>query len=296
MIRMQIQQAYSQYTAAECKVAAFVLSAPQETTGMTAAELARRAGVSPSAVIRFCKTLKLSGFSELKILLARELGGSHEEVELPAFEQSDGMQGVVKKVFHSGMQTLKNTVDMLDYEKLEQMAAALAGAQRIFLFGVGTSSVVAADAQYRLAQYGLSVTCCTDILFMNVAAVNLREGDVALAISHSGRTKAVVDAMRRAHRAGARTLAITSFSLSPLFQESDIALSVFADEVNYPVEAVSARLAHVCLLDSLAMVLATQYFDRFADHIAARNIILREIRYESERGLSVGQKSDSDLH
>ena len=160
------------------------------------------------------------------------------------------------------------------------MASTLSSAKRIFIFGVGTSSVVAADAQYRLSQFGLNAQCCTDILFMNVSAVNLSSEDAVLCISHSGRTKAVINAMRHARKSGAKTLSITSFPDSILYRESQIALSVFADEINYPVEAVSARVAHICLIDALAMVLATKNPQGFAEHIAARNQILREIRYE----------------
>ena len=55
--------------------------------------------------------------------------------------------------------------------------------------------------------------------------------------------------------------------------------TVFADEVTYPVEAVSARVAHICLVDSLAMLLAAHNYDSFADHIKSRNDVLEGIRY-----------------
>ena len=74
-------------------------------------------------------------------------------------------------------------------------------------------------------------------------------------------------------------IAITSFTDSLLYQESDVAATVFADEVTYPVEAVSARVAHICLVDSLAMLLAAHNYDSFVDHIKSRNDVLEGIRY-----------------
>jgi len=282
MILSQIQNTLGSLTEAESRVAALVLASPRMIPGITAAQAAEKSGVAPSAVIRFCKAMGLKGFSELKILLSRELGAAEASQEVPNVEEGEGTEPVVRRVFASGMQTLKKTVDMLDFERVEAMAQALSQARRIYLFGVGTSSVVAADAQYRFAQLGLSAACCTDILFMNVTAVNLGKEDAVLCISHSGRTKAVVDAMRHARDAGATTLSITSFQDSPLFRESQIALSVFDDEEHYPVEAVSARVAHICLIDALTMVLATRKADTYADHITARNKILREIRYDKK--------------
>ena len=279
MITLQIQECFGKLTPAERKIAAWILANPQQVTTMTVSQLAGQCGSAPSAVIRFCKSVQVGGFSNLKLALAAELGSTQQKTQLPAFTEGDGTENVVRKVFCSGIQTLNDTLELLDYETIGAMADSLAQAKRIFVFGIGTSSVIAADAQYRLSQMGIWATACTDILLMNVTASNLQQGDVVLAISHSGRTRAVVDAVRRAKACGAKILAITSFSDSPLYRESDLASFVYADEANYPVEAVSARVAHTCLIDALAMVIATRDFETYADHIKARNIILDEIRY-----------------
>ena len=281
MITSQIKRLYCNLTSAERKVATHVIESPHEVTGLTVHQLAEKCDVASSAVIRFCKSVQLSGFSELKIELARELGSKKEEQKntLPSVEPESGTEGVVRKVFSAGMQTLQDTLDMLDFSKVEKMSELLVRAKHIFLFGIGTSSTVVTDAQYRLSQLGLWATACTDILLMGVTAANLDEGDVVLAISHSGRTKAVVDAVRLAKKKGATVMAITSFKDSILYEESDVAATVFADEVTYPVEAVSARVAHICLVDSLAMLLATHNYDSFADHIKSRNDVLEGIRY-----------------
>ena len=281
MITSQIKRLYCNLTSAERKVATYIIESPQEVTGLTVHQLAEKCEVASSAVIRFCKSIQLQGFAELKIELARELGSNREEKKsaVPSVEHESGTEGVVRKVFGAGMQTLQDTLDMLDFSKVKQMSEVLVRARHIFLFGIGTSSTVVTDAQYRLSQLGLWATACTDILLMGVTAANLEEGDVVLAISHSGRTKAVVDAVRMAKKKGATVISITSFTDSILYKESDLAATVFADEVTYPVEAVSARVAHICLVDSLAMLLATHNYDSFADHIKSRNDILEGIRY-----------------
>jgi len=281
MLIARIHNRYNDLTDAEQKVAAFILSAPQQIPGMTVHAVAEKCAVASSAVIRFCKSIDLTGFSQLKILLALETN-PQEEAQMPALQAEDDTATVFRKVFRSGARTLQDTIDMMDMNSAAKMVEILSRARRICIFGVGTSSVIATDAQYRFSQLGLNASACTDILFMNVTAVNLGPEDVVLCISHSGRTKAVVDALRHAKEAGAATLAITSFSDSLLYRESDVALCAYADEVNYPVEAVSARVAHICLIDALMMALATRKYENFADHISARNKILREIRYEQK--------------
>jgi DNA-binding MurR/RpiR family transcriptional regulator len=278
MVTERIHKHYYILTAAERKVADFILLAPYKVINMTVNTLSSKAKVAPSAVIRFCKTVGFGGFLELKIALVQESAAFKEDTAMPAFNKGAEVKTTVHKVFETGIKTLRDTESIVDFKKIEKMTVALRKAKRIFIFAVGTSSIVATDFQYRLSQLGFWATAYTDVLFMNVTAVNLTPDDVVLAISHSGRTKAVVDAARHAKKAGATTIAVTSFSDSMLYRESDIAVSVFADEINYPVEAVSARLAHICLLDAVTMALATG-IEEFPSRIKARNKILNEIRY-----------------
>lgn len=280
MVLAQIHNRFSRLAEAERRIASAVLAAPERATQMTAKELAQSCSSSPAAVIRFCKSLGFSGFSAFKIALAQDLGRPLPPTEdLPAFERSDSPRTVFSKVFASGIRTLRDTLEMIDFAQVESIARLFLGAGRIYIFGVGTSSVIAIDAQYRFMQLGLDASACTDVLFMNVAAINMQPGDVALCISHSGRTKAVVDAMRHARQAGAAAVAITSFADSLLSRESDHCICAYADEKNYPVEAVSARMAHMCVIDALMMTFATMRYDSFCDHIASRNAVLRDIRY-----------------
>lgn len=275
-----IHNQYARLTETEKRIADCVLREPSAVPHMTAQKLAEAAGCVPSAVIRFCRSMGCEGFSAFKIALASELGSRAHTEPLAAFARDDSAEMVFRKVFQSGVQTLQDTLKMLDFTCIEEIAALLSEAERVFIFGVGTSSVIAIDAQYRLSQLGISAVSCTDVLFMNVTAVNTRRGDVVLAISHSGMTRAVVDAVRHAKSCGAATVAITSFGDSLLARECDRAVTVFADEKNYPVEAVSARVAHICLIDAFMMTLATMHYDGLSAHIEGRNRILGEIRYQ----------------
>lgn len=278
----EIHNCYDRLTDVEKKVAAAVLTAPQDAIKMTVKELAERSGTVPSAVVRFCKSIGAKGFSNFKICLSAELGGKASVNGLLPVSDGDAPQQVFKKVFASGINTLQDTLSMIDFSQAEKVVQLLQQANRVVFFGVGTSSVIATDAQYRFAQLGIATSSCTDILFMNVTAANLQAGDVAVCISHSGSTRATVDAMRRAKKSGADTIAISSFAHSRLATESDYYLIAFSDDKNYPVEAVSARIAHICILDALMMSIASQNYETLQKHIAERNEVLKEIRYTSK--------------
>ena len=280
MILPQIHNMYHNLTTAEKRIANYILEHPTDVLNMTINVLAEHCNTAPSAVNRFCKAIQVDSFSKLKILLAQEVGKQSKQELLPAFSQEDDEKLVFKKVFRSGMKALEDTLSILKFDEIDTICKKMCNAKRIFVFGVGTSSVIATDAAYRISQVGIPAYAYTDILFMNVSASNMQEGDLAIGISHSGRTKPVVDAMRQARAMGAETIAITSYSASILSLESDYSIIVYPDEENYPVEAVSARVAHLCVVDALMMTLATMKHDDFATHIASRNKALEEMRYK----------------
>lgn len=279
MVLAKIHNLYKNLTTAEQKIASYIFANSHEVPYMTVKELAAKSNVAQSAVIRFCKDIGINGFQELKIALARELSMDQKTEKMPAFHQNDNTENVFKNVFTSGINALSDTLSMIDFSKAERIAKMFLSAERIFIFGVGTSSPVALDASYRFAQLGLSAHAYTDVLFMNVMACNMTKNDVAFCISHGGRTKIVVEAMRHAKDAGAKTVALTSFEASPLYKESDMGICVYADEENYPVEAVSARIAHMCVVDAFMMTIGTMKYGSVEKYISVRNKILDEIRY-----------------
>ena len=276
----EIHNRYDQLTDTERKIADTVLIAPQDAVKMTVKELAQRSGTVPSAVVRFCKSIGAKGFSDFKICLSAELGGKASAASMLPVSDGDAPQQVFEKVFASGINTLQDTLSMIDFSQAETIVRLLQQATRVVFFGVGTSSVIATDAQYRFAQLGIATSACTDILFMSVTAANLKAGDIAVCISHSGNTKATVNAMRRAKKAGAATVSVSSFAHSRLAKESDYKLIAFSDDKNYPVEAVSARIAHICILDALMMSLASKNYETLQKHIGERNEVLEEMRYK----------------
>lgn len=279
MLLAKINNKYHLLTETEKKVASYILEHPVQVTTLTSKELAAHCDTVPSAVIRFCKSIEVSGFAELKLILARETAEKEKTETLPAFHKEDDNETIFRKVFSSGIRTLKDSLAMLDFDTINKVVTILGSARNVYIFGIGTSSTVALDAGYRFSQFGIPAHACTDQLFMNVIAGNMNSDDVAFCISHSGQTKAVVNALRRSKEAGATTISLTSFADSLLSKESDYSLSVYADEINYPVEAVSARVAHICVIDALMMALGTRQGKDFEKHISVRNEVLKDIRY-----------------
>ena len=145
---------------------------------------------------------------------------------------------------------------------VEVAARLLTEARRIDIYGVGYSSFTAHDAKLKLARLGLVVDAFGDAHLQAMAAATLNKGDAAIGISHSGSTRDVVDALATARKAGATTIAVTNFSPSPITRAADVVLLTAAPESAFGGEVLASRIAQLCVVDVLSVMVATTLGER----------------------------------
>jgi len=236
---------------AERRVASYILENAEEALAQSIGEVAAGAGVSEATVVRFCRSVKFLGFADLKIGLARELvtplaSALHEDVT-----EKDDPATMARKVFGANIDTLNDTLDVLDPDAVAHAAAMIDSAGKTLVIGVGTSAPIAMDAYVKLMRLGLPVSAQTDAHLMMMESALLGKGDIVLAVSHSGATKDPVEAVAVAKKAGARSIAITNNLLSPLAKASNIALITASKETRFRTEALASRIAQASIVDLL---------------------------------------------
>ena len=274
-----IKSEYSRLTSKEKQLADFILKNFESVISMSTSELAEKAGVAKSAVIRFCQTLNFSGYSEFKLMLSRELVRNEQFDFTPYISESDDSADIFKKIFSSNIKTLYDTSKGLDTDLFKKAVNALKDAKHIYVCGVGTSAGIAADFQYRLTEVGRYAFYFTDVVSIKVSSMNIKQDDVVIGISNSGRTRPTVDALKYAKEKGIKTISVTSYPNSEIVKYSDIPLVIKTDEIQYPIEAISAHIAHISLLDSLAVSLSASTYNDAADRSAQNHDLIEELRY-----------------
>jgi len=262
----------------EKKIADYLLKHPEIIINMTVAEISEELQVAHSSIVRFCQKIGFDGFSQLKINLARNLK-KPEELIGEDIDRSDDPFTITNKVFSSSIRALKDTIKMLDRTELARAADALLNAKRIEFYGVGTSAPIATDAYYRFMRIGLPAYTATDPHVMRISANMLDAGCVAVGVSHTGRTRDTVSAIRIAKDKSAKTICITSFTGSPIFELSDIKLVTSTAETKIMKEAVSSRIAQIALIDGLYACIALRKYDKTLENIGNMAEILNEMRY-----------------
>lgn len=249
---------------AEQRVAKVVLDDPSSVARRSITEVALAAKTSETTVTRFCKAIGVGGYPQLRIALAadtartearssRDLGGD--------ITADDDLASVVSKVGFADARAVEETAEQLDIAELTRVTELIAAAGRVDVYGVGASAFVAADLQQKMHRIGRVCFAWSDTHIMLTSAAVLGEGDVAVAISHSGATTDTVEALRVAREHGATTVAVTNFPRSPITSVADHVLTTAARETTFRSGATASRIAQLTVIDCLFIGVAQQHLD-----------------------------------
>ncbi|BCQ35391.1 MULTISPECIES: MurR/RpiR family transcriptional regulator [Erwinia] len=281
----KIQSQLENLSKSERKVAEVILDSPTTAMHSSIALLARAAGVSEPTVNRFCHRLKTKGFPDFKLQLAQSLASGTPYVSRNV-EQDDSVESYSGKIFESAMAGLDRVKQSLDVGAVNRAVDLLTQSKKIAFFGLGASAAVAHDAMNKFFRFNVPVIYSDDIVMQRMSCMNSGEGDVMVLISHTGRTKNMVELAMMARENDATVLAITSPG-SPLAREATLALTLDVPEDTDIYMPMVSRLAQLTLIDVLATGFTLRRGAKFRDNLKRVKEALRESRFDKDSPDSV---------
>ncbi|MCA3694802.1 MurR/RpiR family transcriptional regulator [Aquidulcibacter sp.] len=257
----RIRSSYKSMGPTSKVVADFILADPNAVIAMSVTELSEATGASQGSVVNFCQNLGMPGFQHLKLSLAQAVVQPvqyiHEDLN-----RDDDTETVCRKVFHGGIQALRDSLSVLDPKALGAAVSALRAAKRIEIYGIGSSAPIAEDAHYRMLRIGLEAKAVTDSHIQAISASRTSPEVAVLTISHTGATRETVVATQLAKEAGATTIVLTNYARTPIQAFADITLFTMARETLFRTEAMTSRIAQLCVIDALIAALALADYER----------------------------------
>ncbi len=275
----------------EKKVAKFVLKNPFAVIRMRIVDLAQNASVSEPTVVRFCRAIGCHGFQDFKLALAQQLASSPSFGRI-AVTESDSTREYTHKVFDSTVDTLLKVRDSLVLGDLDAAVEAIIAAKRVEFYGFGASAAVAFDAQHKFFRLQITSAAYSDPHLQNISATSLQPGDVVIAISQSGRSKALLDSMQLVKQVRGITIALAPTN-SPVAETADISIKVDSQEDNQIYIPLTSRIAHLAVIDVLAIGVAQKKGANLDEHLKrlkAGLISLRTPETEEKHYISVAEK------
>lgn len=223
----------------EQKIAAYIVDHPQRAAMASSQELAQEIGTSNSTLTRFCKKLDYRNYIEFQTLLAAQ-----------------GMPGqapnqIIHRIDHYYERTLDAACELVSTAEVNAFVERIHQADKILIFGLGSSGLTASEFNMRLVQMGFTSSVMTDTFLMRVQSRLFSPKDLIIAVSNSGETPEVVSACRIAKAADVQICLLTQNSRSSLAQMADtVLLAGDITQVGDP-QFINSQMPLVFLIDAI---------------------------------------------
>lgn len=213
-------------------------------------EASRLTEVSQGSIYNFSKKFSDGGFPQLKLRIACNIS-SQQEIPFTVTDSSLGVKAAMELKIREITSAFKNTMSINSEEALKDAADQILKAKKVEIYGVFTSGIVANAFCYQLIQLGIPAVWVSDTLLCSVSASMLDSSSLVFAISSSGRTKDVIDAVQIAKKNGTPIVCLTSDKFSPLARLSDCTLLADSSGMSISDRSAEIRLSSLLVLDSL---------------------------------------------
>jgi DNA-binding MurR/RpiR family transcriptional regulator len=240
-------------------IAEFALDHPIDMALGTVAEVAARAKVQPSAIVRFAHALGYGGFTELQqVFRSRLVAGA-----VPTYrERIDGLRRdgrfrndnspheLLSRFASEGTVSLENLQESVREADLARAVSLMGNARTIYVLGLGGSFPVAAHLTYVLRRLGRRAVLLDGL--GNVLAdhvLTASRGDVVIAISFRPYNRETVQLVPEFLARGVPTIAVSDSLLSPIVAGADVVFEI----PDMPEAVLRTMVAPMCLVQTLAV-------------------------------------------
>ncbi|MDY0405052.1 MurR/RpiR family transcriptional regulator [Virgibacillus sp. 179-BFC.A HS] len=176
-IILQIKSALHSLSKAERKIGEYILQHAVEIVNYNTSELAQKAGVSSATIVRFCRSIGLSGFSQLKIRLYADASGVDEDLYTD-ITPNENVAMIAEKLALRFNHSISQTVNQLDQSLMENVSKIIDSSTTIYVYGLGASHIVAEDFTQKFSRIGKTVVNMLDHHLLSSSFIGTDEKSV----------------------------------------------------------------------------------------------------------------------
>ena len=192
-----IEAKYDNFSNAEKTIADFFIS-NKKKIDFSSKNISNKLFVSEAALSRFAKKAGFLGYREF-IFYYQE-----------TFTERKKVEEYTKEVFNTYQELLNKSYNLIDNEQMKRVIKLIDQKKRVYVYGMGSSGLVAQEFEMRFMRMGVDVESITDAHLLMMNSVRLNKDCLVIGISISGTTKEVFSAMEGAKEKGAATILLTS--------------------------------------------------------------------------------------
>lgn len=248
-------QEYEQFTKSERKIVDYVLEHPAETQYISITDLSAVCEVAVSTISVFCRKLKLGGFNDFKLELARAalLNDSQrqEDAEAGEIQSGDSLPAVMGKVLHTVQDAAGRAYHMLAESAVDRAVSLLVEARQVVCLGQGNHSIVSLAAWAQFSTNSGKFKTIQDSHLQTVILSTLMPEDAVLYFTYTGATHEVMEAAEVIRERGAKLILVTRYLNSPASAYADTVLLCGPNEQPMRFGSTAALIAQLYVVEVL---------------------------------------------
>lgn len=254
----QLQERQRDFSPVQRAIADYIITNYAAIPFQSISQVAEHANVSEASVFFFCKELGFSGFADLKRSISGYINNSLQlnnrfACTAASLTKANAISEVTRCDIENIQATLSNPTNL---ENIPTLLAMIDRAKHIYTFGGRSAGFFADFLAFKLRQQDLNVS---NINF-NVGdyidkMMMIRPGDLVIVFSFPRYTKRIVEMVRELHQREIPVVLITSETLSPCFEYSDLVFYCRSVSCSY----VASYTACLTLINAILISRALQH-------------------------------------
>ena len=264
-------------TSSEKEIINYILNNYNEVIRYDVRTLAEKTFSSASTIVRLCKKLGFSGFSEMKNALIYEVAitESNKKQLNKSVEDTHNVQDTIEMILQKTQTSLTNTSKLQNEDDILEVIDMIERSGSINLFGMGSSLLAARDMKQKFLRVGKVLNIDDDWHTQYLFAKNSDSNTLAIIFSYSGNTKEIIECVKVLKQNSAKIVSITGLLNSYVAKNSDIVLQVAPSEVIPRTGAFSSRISQLHIIDILYNIYINRHYEKSIEKLS-NNFIGKE--------------------
>ncbi len=235
----------------------FLIRSKFENKTLSIRKAANELFVSTTSIIRLCKKLGFSGYSEFSYHLALKVKRS-----LSLDSEAGTVEGIDLPLDTAVSEFIENyqaTLDAIDQASIQELLDELKRHSMIYFYGAGFSTLFSNYMAKRLELFGYYVSNSTTSDSRAIFFNNIQKYSLLIIFSRSGETEKVMEKVEIAKEEGLKTILFTGNPDSTTAQMADIVFTVLDPTIESQQEfQITSYESNMFMLIDLILSLAVK--------------------------------------
>lgn len=276
---IRLKSYYPSATTSEKSIIDYITRNPDEVIKDNIRSLSDKTFTSPATIFRFCKKVGFDGYNDLKSSLIYELAinnsSKNELTKTISLETS--VKDLITIISTKNQQAILNTSKLMDENLLIRAVEMIENHQKINLYGMGSSLLVAMDMKQKFQRVNKILSLDQDWHMQFLNAKNSDKDTLSIIFSYSGETSEMIKCSNVLSEKNSKIISVTGFLNSSVAKKSDLLLQVAPIENIIRTGALGSRMAQLNIVD---LIYSTYILRNYEDSIQtiSKNFIDKEVK------------------